>query len=167
MTNVPISYGQFLIVGNYQSFGTCPKFVLSRSCFERHTHTHTHTHTRRHGVGCGYLAVLTSQLFRQPASVVSFFYWELGRGLESIFNLKPKRETPRKSLCFGCSSAKIERSRAFHRKEGNRQRPLRFILKAGGNYCGEKIVSVERPGLYDTARKNKHALNKTLVHKNI
>jgi hypothetical protein len=47
------------------------------------------------------------------------------------------------------------------------QRQHKFILKAGGNYCGKKIVSVERPGLYDTARKNKHVLNKTLVHKNI
>jgi hypothetical protein len=53
------------------------------------------------------------------------------------------------------------------RQQHQQQQQHRFILKAGGNYCGKKIVSVERPGLYDTARKNKHVPNKTLVHKNI
>lgn len=46
--------------------------------------------------------------FRQTASVISFFCCELGRVWESISN--SKRETPRKSLCFGCTSAQIERS---------------------------------------------------------
>jgi len=107
--------------------------------------------------------------FCETASVISLFVvivnWAESRN--QVCNLK--LETPRKSLCFGPESAETERSLAKGRKEGRQQhqQQRRFILKAGGNYWGKKIVSVERPGLYDTARKNKHVLNKTLVHKNI
>jgi hypothetical protein len=60
----------------------------------------------------------------------------------------------------------LQKLKVVELQEG-RQQQRGFILEAGGHYCGRKFVSVERPGLYDTARKNKHVLNKTPVHKNI